>query len=592
MLETVNSLFNLTVYLNIEHILSLTFTKKISTPILALKPQFLNICEKFLILGIQMKRFLIAMLGVIMCTTVSCQKSYKNIKKTESQLRVNIAGEPATLDPRKGGDLVSSSMHFMLFEGLTRINPDGSTAPAQASSIEISKDRKTYTFHLRDSKWSDGNPVTAYDFEKSWKDVLDPTFPSVNAHLFYPIKNAEAAKKGQLSLQEIGITAKDAKTLVVELENPTPYFLELTAFCVFFPVNHHIDRKFPDWAYHADARFVCNGPFKITGWKHNHEIVFEKNKEYWEADKIKLDAIHISMIENEMTALHMYENGMLDMLGMPLSSLPADALQDLTRKKLLNTRPVAGTTICVFNTQKFPFNNVNMRKAFSLAMNRTAIVKNITQLNEQIAVGAIPPVLKNNKTVAFYQDHDVAEARACFQKGLEELGIQASDLGELIYAYTASELHQKIAQALQYQWFEVLDVKVKIEALEHKVLLDRLSKRDITFAQTIWLAQYSDQMNILERYKSPLNVKNYAAWENETYKQLIEASAFAATPDKRLELLEKAETVFLSEMPVAPIYHSTFAFLIKPYLKNVHLSLIGDIYFDKIVIDEEEKAAR
>jgi oligopeptide transport system substrate-binding protein len=522
---------------------------------------------------------------VIMSCLVACQTSPSGVRKSHSEIRVNIAGEPATLDPRKGADLLSSSLHFILFEGLTRLRPDGTIALAGAESIDISDDRLTYTFHLRDTKWSDGTPVTAYDYETSWKQILDPRFPAANAHLFYPIKEAAAAKKGRCALEDVGIHSRDNKTLIVELENPTPYFLELTAFCVFFPVNRSIDRKFPDWAYHSDARFVSNGPFKMSSWKHREELVFDKNPEYWQADQITLNTIKLSMISDEMTALHMYEHGELDLIGMPFSPLPADALSHLSTKETLKTQPVAGSTICVFNTNTFPFQNLNMRKAFALAMNRASIVENITQLGEEIATGIIPPVLKNHSSSPFYTDNDVKQARAHFEMGLKELGISADDLHGITYHYNTTELHQKVAQALQHQWYEVLGVKIKLVSVEHKVLLDKLAKREITFAQTIWLAQYSDQMNILERYASKENVKNYAGWENSQFKTLLDQSALESDPAARRAALLAAEQLFVDEMPVAPIYHSTFAFLMKPEFKNGHLSMIGGFYFDLIGCD-------
>jgi len=158
-----------------------------------------------------------------MCLFFSCSKVKPSMNKTEQHLRVNIKSEPVSLDPRKGNNYVAAQLHFMLFEGLLKLNPDLSLSPAQAKSYEVSEDLKTYTFHLDETTWSDGTPVTAYDFEKSWKSILNPVFPSPDAYLFFPIKNAKLAKKGEVPLYQVGITSKDAKTLVVELEFPAPF---------------------------------------------------------------------------------------------------------------------------------------------------------------------------------------------------------------------------------------------------------------------------------------------------------------------------------------------------------------------------------
>lgn len=485
------------------------------------------------------------------------------------------------MDPRKGGDLISSHMHFMLFEGLTRLNEDGSITPAQAESVDISPDGKVYTFHLRGTTWSNGSPVTAMDFEKSWKDILDPLFPSVNAHLLYPIKNAEAAKKGLSPLSEVGIQALDDQTLVVTLEQPTPYFLDLTAFCVFFPVSQAIDAINPNWAYEAGEDFVSNGPYQLTIWKHNHKIVAERNSLYWEKDKVLADSIHLSMIDNAMTALQMFENGELDIIGNPLSPLPVDAIPILNKKGQLKKKPIAATSIVCFNTQKFPFSNVNIRKAFAFAINREEIVNNITQLNEQIATNAIPPILKHNRFHEFFKDHDNTLAKELFILGLKELGVGRESLKEICYHYPISDADNKIAQAIQQQIFKTLGIKIKIEGVETKVFMDKITKRDYLVAQAMWFAQYSDQMNILERFKYKGNAKNYSHWENAEFIRLLDQSAFE-TGQERLATLEKAEEIFLNEMPVAPIYHWEFSYMVQPYLNDCGLSPIGDVYFHDI----------
>ena len=173
------------------------------------------------------------------------------------------------------------------------------------------------------------------------------------------------------------------------------------------------------------------------------------------------------------------------------------------------------------------------------------------------------------------------------KEGLSELNATPEDLNDIVYTYTASEANHSIAQAIQQQWSEALGVKIKLDHVDSKVLLDKLTKRDFQIAQTIWVAQYNDQMNILERFKHKNNFKNYPGWEHPDYKLLLEKSAYDQTTEERNETLEKAEELFLSEMPLAPICHMNYAFLTKPYLKGVEFTPIGNIYYNKIYIERE-----
>jgi oligopeptide transport system substrate-binding protein len=525
---------------------------------------------------------------ILSILVTSCKKKEPSSGQSEPRwVHLNLRNEPATLDPRKGGDVISSHMHFLLFEGLVKLNADSSITPAQARFFEISSDGLVYTFLMRDSVWSNGMPVTAYDFEKSWKDILDPSFPSPNAHLLYPIKNAEAAKKGEVPLCQVGIVAKDAETLIVTLETPTPYFLDLVSFCVFFPVCRQIDEEYPDWAHHAGEHYVSNGPFLLREWKHNNEIIAVKNPFYWDQNKIRPDVLHFSMIENEMTALQMFESGQLDMIGEPLSPLPIDALPSLKKKGLLYKHPVAATTMIAFNVDRPPFNHIKIRKAFAYAIDRESIVKNITQMGEIVATNAVPPVLKNNRNRSFFKDGDSRLAKVLLEEGMKELGITNEAFKDIAYVYTTSELDHKIAQAIQQQWQRVLGIHIRIENVEHKVLMDKLIKRDYAFAQGRWLAQYNDQMNILERFKSKMNAKNYPNWENPEYIRLLEASSYVSGI-KRAEILEQAEEIFLSEMPVSPIYHWDMPYIVQPHLDNVGITPIGDLVFEKLTIGNRE----
>jgi oligopeptide transport system substrate-binding protein len=532
------------------------------------------------------KWLLIALLAL---PVAGCQKRPEE-KRSEQKVRFSINRPPTTMDPRKGGDVVSVTLQFLLFEGLTKIEEDGSISYAMAKRIDLSEDHKTYTFHLRNALWSDGSPVTAYDFEKAWKDNLNPSFPALNAHLFYAIKNAEAVKKGLLPLDAVGIRSLDAATFQVELSHPIPYFLSIISFSCFAPINRTIDEKNPEWALQAGDHFVSNGPFLLQSWKQSDSLDLIKNPLYWNAEQIQLDKIQVCIIDNEMTALHMYEHGELDMISSPLSPIPIDALEEYRKKGELTTLPEPGTTVCFFNTEQFPFNNVNIRKAFAYAINREEIINSITQLNEPIATGPVPPILKGKNRLLF-PDNAVKEARLFLEKGLEELGLaSAKELGEINYYYFSTEVNRKIAQAIQHQWFEAFGLRVKLIQLDYKHLMESLTQRTFMVAQALWLAQYQDQMNILERFKSRINPKNYPGWENEEYRMLLETSNLAPTAEERQKLLDRAEELFAEEMPASPIYHWNSALLVKPHLKVISTPPSGGLFFEKLSILPKEAA--
>lgn len=505
---------------------------------------------------------------VVACALCASCTKHAQGKHSGNSFRLSLKEEPKTLDPRKGGDVISSQMQFLLFEGLVRLQDDRSYKLAQAESFEVSEDNRVYTFHLRDCKWSNGDPVTAYDFEKAWKDVLDPSFPSLNAQLFYPIRNAEKAKKGLVPLSEVGICARDAKTLVVTLDQPTPYFFDLISFCVFFPVHSTIANEDAAWADDVGPHFVSNGPFILKEWKHNDSLLVERNPTYWNQSGVAPEHFHFSIVQNEVTALNMFEQGELDLIGEPLAPIPVDAFASLKKSGKLYTRAEPATTFVTFNTTKSPFNHPKIRKAFAYAIDRQQIVDNISQLDDLAATNFIPPVLKDGVVRSFFKDGDVETAKVLFREGCEELGITPEAFIGVTYAYAHSDLNHKVAQALQRQWAEALGVELKLEGLEFKVLMDKLGKRDYLIAQAFWWAQYNDPMNIFERFKIKETPKNYPHWENARYANLLDASFFAVG-DERAALLERAEELFLDEMPLAPIYHWNHAYMLKPPLTHI-----------------------
>lgn len=498
-------------------------------------------------------------LFLLACTPASDSSKAFQAAKESRFFRMNINRDPITLDPRKGYDLVSATLHFILYEGLMRLNPDGSLTPAQAKEVRLSEDQMTYTFYLREAKWSNGVTVTAADFEYAWKKILSPDFLAPSANLLYCIENAEAAKRGLISLDLVGIKAVDDQTLVVKLSHPTPYFLNLISFSVFFPTPQKVILQ----EDHDQPSLVSNGPFKLLYWKHHDKIVCEKNRYYWEADRVNLEKIQINMIVDENTAMHMYENNELDMIGFGYSPLPSSKRRD----RAFSTLPCAGSSILCFNVHQFPFHNKNIRLAFSYAINRKEIVENITELGEEVATNAIPPAL-SDATFSYFQDHDVTKAQTFFNKGLKELGITFDQFPSILYCYSYNEINHQLAQVLQRQLKEALGIDLYLKSCGYGGLLNHLIGRSFTLAQTYWIAQYSDPMSILERFKLRDNAKNYPGWENPDYIDLLERSSVSKNCEERGTLLHLAETLLMKEMPVAPLYHWKTSFMLKDHLAH------------------------
>lgn len=496
------------------------------------------------------------------------------------ELRVNIKTEPPSLNPGLAEDSTSGTVLRNILEGLTRIGKDGKPENAIAEDVQVSEDGKTYTFKLRDAKWSNGDPVIAKDFEYAWKWALDPNNQSTYAYQLYYIEGAEEANTAGGSLDAVGVKAIDDKTLEVKLVNPTPYFLELTAFYTYLPVNSKIAEANPDWATDAGENYTTNGPYHMVEWSHSDKIVLEKSETYWDAETVKLDKIELLMVDDENTELSMFDSGELDWAGAPTSELPTDAMQALKDEGRLNTEPIAGIYNYKFNTTVEPFNNVNIRKAFAHAINRQEIIDNVTQGEQLPAMAIVPPSMFEENTEGYFPDNDVEAAKEFLQKGLEELGYKdASELPAITLSYNTSEGHQKIAQAIQDMWKQNLGVEVTLDNSEWNVFLDKINQMDYQVARMGWLGDFNDAMNFLEMYRDADGGNNNTGWESKEFQDLLAKSATETDPEARQQILKDAEAVFMEDMPVAPIYFYTNNWVKVENLKDVVVSGLGDVQY-------------
>lgn len=495
-------------------------------------------------------------------------------------LRLNNFTEPLSLHPGLITDVWSSNVIFQTFEGLTRIDGNGVPQPAMAESIQASDDLLTYTFKIREgAKWSNGDPVTARDFENAWKWTLDAKNGSEYAYQLFYVKNAEAAFNGKAKPEEIGVKAPDDRTLVVQLENPTPFFLELTAFYTYFPVNAKVAKEHPDWAKEAGPNYTSNGPFKLASWEHKNKLVLEKNDQYWDAKSVKLAKIEMNMINDANTELSMLENGDLDWAGAPTGNLPLDAMESLKEKGLLEITPKAGTYWYEFNTAQKPFNNKKIRQAFAYAISRKDLVENVTQGGELVATAVVPPTMFPENEQGLFADNDVTMAKQLLAEGMKEEGYASVDkLPPITLSYNTEEAQAKIAQAVQDMWQKNLGVHVKLENQEWNVYYENVKNGKFQVARMGWTGDFNDPINFLEIFRTKEG-NNHTNWEKKEYADLLTASSREGDAQKRKEILRNAEKILVDEMPVIPFYFKSTVYAKNPNLKGVVISGLGNVQY-------------
>jgi oligopeptide transport system substrate-binding protein len=281
----------------------------------------------------------------------------------------------------------------------------------------------------------------------------------------------------------------------------------------------------------------------------------------------------------------MFESGELDWAGYPLSTLPTDALEPLACKNQLTTYPLSGVYYYIFNVDEPPFNNLNIRKAFSFAINRKAIIDNITMAEQTPATSFIPPTIWDLKS--HFEDNNVEEARRLLMVGLEEMGWTLQTMPKITLIYNSSEGHHRIAQAIQEQWFQAFGLRVKLANVDWKVFLNELKHKQFQIARMGGVAGFCDPSSFFDLYKYPESPNNYSGWGNPEFSTLIEAAERCPDPKEREILMRKAEAIFMSEMPVAPIYYYLGSYVKKGYLRGVELTEFNEVDFKFAFLEQE-----
>jgi oligopeptide transport system substrate-binding protein len=504
------------------------------------------------------------------------------------EFRFTLASDPPTLDPALMTDAQSSIASSGLYEGLVRMNPAGEPEPSIAESWDITDDGKTYTFHLRsDAKWSNGDPVTAHDFEYAWKRALAPETASEYAYFLYYLVNGEkynsSTAEKPVDANEVGVKALDDTTLEVKLNANTPYFISIITHYTYLPVHKATVEGNPAWAAEAST-IVSNGPFLLTDWAHGDKLVFTKNKDYYAADKVGFDTVTISLVEDASTVYNLFETDKIDWIGAQAGQVPADLVPSLVSEGKAEVKPTASVYFYLFNHKVKPFDNVKVRKAFSMAIDRQAIIDNVTKANQTPAYGLVPPSIAGMDGKSFrelypdkdYSTENVEEAKKLLAEGLAES--KMDKLPDTTLLYNTSEGHKAIAEAIVDMWRKNLGVEIKLANQEFGTFLESRDAGQFSIARAGWGADFNHSINFVYDLVHPKSLNNDGKYDNQQVGKLLDDSLSAPDEKTRLDLIAQAEKIAMSDdMAVLPIYYYTTVTMQKPGLEGVVSDYSGNI---------------
>ncbi len=495
-------------------------------------------------------------------------------------------GEVTTLDPGAMTALNDGRVAGALFEGLTVLDPaDLEPRPGVAERWEVSDDGLTYTFFLRpEAKWSDGRAVTADDFAYSWRRVLDPDTAAEYAYMLYPIRGAKAYYQAALDDPEgadwstVGIRVEGPHRLVVRLERPCAYFLDLVAFHTYLPVprvvveTHEERWTFPD-------HIVSNGAYCLVSWEFRSRMRWKKNRHYWNADAVALERIETRVFEHPNTALLAYETGAVDLTTTvpSLAIMPLLEAQRAGRRDDVIYGPQVATYFYRFNCTVEPLTDPRVRRALALAIDRREIINRAARGGQQPACAFVPPGIKGYEP-ADGLDEDIQEARRLLAEAGHPGG---KGLGELAILVNKGHEHVPLAEVVQHQWRTHLGLNVRIEKVEWKVFLDLVHEMKYQIARGGWYGDYVDPNTFLDMFVTD-GGNNETGWSNTRYDGLIAAAARETDPHRRMDILRRAERILLDEVPIMPIYYYTAAMLVRPGLEGVEPNLLNRIDFSRL----------
>lgn len=525
---------------------------------------------------------------VLVMSLSACGGNSKTDKDTSSNspstggkvLNVHIDVEVASMDPQIATDGTSFELLADVTEGLYALNADGSPTLGMAESVEKSTDGLTYTFKLRDTKWSNGTKVTANDFVFAWRRLVDPKVASEYAFIMgvAGVKNANSIMSGKMDPKELGVTAVDDQTLKVELDFPVAFFESLMTFPSFLPVNEAFFNSCKDTFATSKDTILSNGAFRITDYQPAATtITLEKNPDYWDAGSVKLAGIKYQVIKDSQQAMLAYSNGDLD-----IANLTGEQVEQYQNDPEF-TNIMAGYLWYISpNQQVKGLENLNLRKALALAYDKEAVVKNILKDGSIIADFAVPTLLATGPdakdfraSAGTYLSTNKAEALKYWEAAKAELGVTTLTYKMLV---EDTESAQNVAQFIQSEIQTTLPgITIELEVLPKKNRVERMQEGTYELGLTRWGPDYADPMTYLDMWITDSS-NNYGHWSNSEYDALIESCTkgeLALDAAKRWDALKQAEKLVMDNAVIFPVYQKGEAVMIKKGVTGIEFHSVG-----------------
>lgn len=515
-------------------------------------------------------------------STTSCQHKKNKIEdKVKTQtLFLNLQlGDLPSLHPfQLQGPMRGYSVGKFLYEGLMRLNQNQELELAEAETVAISPCKTQYTFKLRSNSWSDGTEVSAYDYEKAWKWALNPASDCPRADLLYVIKNGEEAKKGTIPLDQVGVHAIDKHTLFVELQFPAPYFLGLLSQPIFSPIHpKEIDSE----------PIIFNGPFVIDIWKKSDCLLLKPNPHFWDSSRVRLKAIHISVVQDSNTALQLFEKKQLDWIGDPITIIPNEALSVLQQKYNLQQRNTIRPFWIYLNTGYSLLQSPSIRKALSLSIDQEQIAKHIFITADPLNQALHPSM----SSVSSFPKKDSQNCNKLFKEGLEELGLSSSNIPELTISYFEMVPLKQLAEYLKEIWENTFGLSIKLEGGEWNTFYSRLQRGAFHIGGCYLTPYFDDPIEPLSRI-APNSPANHSHWNHAGYQEKLNSARNAHSEAARKKALGEAEIILFHETPIIPVVNRRATFVHHPYLKGYVMNYSGCVDFSFAYFDKKKRTTQ